>query len=158
MNHYKQLRQFKQEELLFNNNETIIILKFIFPVSDHQTIDSLTVNQKLRNFSQGLLVEAIDASYNIGFIESIFRSTSNPAQGAMNVLKKFGRRAAKHWFDHTSLDDLQDVKIYDFVRVGLARNFRTALYIFLAKTEAPERASVFLSYYKPQNTLLKVWG
>ncbi len=54
MINYKQLRQFKPEELFLNEEETRIVLKFIFKPSDHDLIDSLPINDHLRGFAQGL--------------------------------------------------------------------------------------------------------
>jgi len=93
---YKQLLTFRKEDLFFNEEETRTILKFIFTPTDYGIIDSLNINNHVKGFAQGLLIEAIDASYAIGFVEAIFRSTSNPTKGAMQILKTFGRKAEKH--------------------------------------------------------------
>lgn len=155
---YKQLRKFNEEELLFNEEETIIILKFIFEPTDHGTIESLTVNDAVREFSQGLLLEAIDASYAIGFVAAIFRSTTNPTKGAIKILKSFAKKAALHWFKHASVTELQNVKVYDFVRLEIARRFRSPLRILASTASLEKQPGAFLSYNKPSNCLAKVWG
>ncbi|MEM5549038.1 hypothetical protein [Pseudoalteromonas fuliginea] len=38
----------------------------------------LNVNDAVREFAQSLLVEAVDSSYAFGFIDSLFRSVTNP--------------------------------------------------------------------------------
>lgn len=93
---YKQLRKFKKDELILNEEETRIVLKFIFEPADHGIIESLTVNDTVREFTQGLLIEAIDASYVIGFVEAIFRSATNPTKGAIKILKSFGKKQQKN--------------------------------------------------------------
>ncbi len=82
MNIYKQLRTFSSEELLFNEEETRIVLKFIFAPTHHKFIDSLPMSDRLREFAQALLVEAIDASYAIGYVHGLLRSVKNPVKGA----------------------------------------------------------------------------
>ncbi len=47
MSTYKQLRRFKPEELLFNEAETRIVLKFIFKPTHHKRIDSLPMSDRL---------------------------------------------------------------------------------------------------------------
>ena len=54
------LRKFKPEELIFDDNETILILKFIFK-NKHALIDRMKITDRVREFAQGLLVEAVDA-------------------------------------------------------------------------------------------------
>jgi len=109
MSNYKKLRQFETEELLFNEKETRIVLKFIFKPIHHEFIDSLPMSDYLRGFAQGLLVEAIDASYAIGYVHGLFRSTKNPVKGALKILKNFGVKANQNWFKHASVHDLQNL-------------------------------------------------
>lgn len=92
MSNYRYLRQFKQDELLFSEDETRIILKFIFKPADHELIDSLPMNDHLRSFSQGLLLEAIEASYAVGYVRGLFESAANPTKGAVKIIKSFGKK------------------------------------------------------------------
>lgn len=158
MNTYKQLRQFKVEELIFDEEETRIVLKFILEPADHEFIESLTVNDEVRGFAQGLLVEAIDASYAVGFIDAIFRTTANPTKGAIKILKSFGRKAAQHWFKNASVHDLQDVKVYDFIRVNIANQFRKPLKLIVIASLPGKKQGAFLAYQKPSHGLPKTWG
>jgi len=77
---------------LFNEEETRIVLKFIFKPTHHELIDSLPMSDYLRNFAQGLLVEAIDASYAIGYVHGLFESVKNPVKGVRKILKNFGTK------------------------------------------------------------------
>lgn len=157
MSNYKQLRQFSSEELFLNEGDTRIVLKFIFKPTDHELIDSLPMSDYLRGFAQGLLVEAIDASYSVGYVRALFESTANPAKGAMSIIKKFGKKAMKLWFKHTSVHDLQNVKIYDFVRDNIARVFRTQLRDFLTGTKLDNIPGGFLAYKVPSKGFVNRW-
>jgi len=86
------LRSFTKQELILNDNETRIVLLFIFGSSEKQFIESMVISDAARGFVQGLLIEAIDSSYAIGFVEAIFRSTTNPTQSAVRVFKIFGKK------------------------------------------------------------------
>ena len=159
MNSYTQLRQFTSAELLFNDEETRMVLKFIFNPVDHALIDSLPMSDSLKGFAQGLLVEAIDASYAVGYVAKIFESTANPVKGVVNILKSFGKKAAKHWFKHASVHDLQSVKIYDFVRDEIVRRFRHPLQInFLASNKVNGQSGAFIAYTVPAHGIIKSWG
>jgi len=63
-----------------------------------------------------------------------------------------------HWFKHASVNDLQTVKIYDFVRLHIANQFRKPLRILVLTASAGNIPSAFLAYKKPASGLLKVWG
>ncbi len=108
MANYLKLRKFRQEELILNEDEARTVLRFIFEPVDRLIIDSLNVNDAAREFAQGLLIEVIDASCSVGFVESIFRSATNPTKGAIEILKKFGP-----WFsfDAVTLTCLQQIWI-----------------------------------------------
>lgn len=154
---FKQLREFDPEELLFNEEETRTVLKFIFKPTDHSLIDTLPMSDALRGFAQGLLVEAIDASYAAGFVQAVFRSAANPAKGAVEILKRFGKKASQLWFRHATVHDLQRVKVYQFVLDRLAIGFRNRLPEFAAGA-LNKRQGAFLAYQVPDRGLLKVWG
>ncbi|MCF6338845.1 MAG: hypothetical protein L3J84_12995 [Gammaproteobacteria bacterium] len=49
MSNYKKLRQFTSEDLLFNEEETRTVLKFIFAETHHKRIDSLPMSDRLEN-------------------------------------------------------------------------------------------------------------
>jgi hypothetical protein len=155
---YKQLRKFKPDDLVLNEEETRIILKFIFKPTDHEVIESLNITDQVRGFAQGLLVEAIDASYGVGYIKALFESTTNPSRGALKIIKAFGKKAAKHWFKHASVHDLRNVRIYDFVRDSLARSFRIKLKEFQYATRLSEPIGAFVAYQAPSQGAIKVWG
>lgn len=159
MSNFKQLRQFKTEELLFNEEETRIVLKFIFKPTDHALIDSLPMSDALREFAQGLLVEAIDASYAIGFVQALHETTANPAKGAREILKSFGKKASKLWFAHATVHDLMNVKVYQFVLDALVRSFRDTLRIdFVVGARPNTRIGAFVAYQKPARGIIKIWS
>lgn len=149
MSNYKELRQFTTEELLFDEEETRIILKFIFDSTHHDFIDSLPMTDYLREFTQGLLVEAIDASYAVGYVKGLFESVTNPVKGARKIIKTFGKKASQSWFKHASVYNKQNVKIYDFVKDAVAVKFSRELRLLVTKNESNEKPGAFLAYNIP---------
>ena len=145
--------------MLFNEEETRIVLKFIFSPTDHELIDSLPMSDDLREFAQGLLVEAIDASYAIGFVDALRQVAANPAAGAREILKRFGKKASKLWFKHATVHDLMNVKVYQFVLDALVRSFRDPLHAdYVAGARPNKRKGAFLAYQKPAQGILTVWS
>lgn len=157
MKKYSQLREFKPDELFLDEAEARLVLKFIFSPANHGLINDLPMTDALRGFSQALLLEAIDASYSVGFVKALFESSANPTKGAMKVIKKFARQSLKHWYKNASVIDLQNVKIYDFVRDELALRFRFKLYDFLADRNTRPAAGAFVMYSKPERGITKRW-
>src|SRR5690606_33219486 len=93
------LRSFSGNELVLDENETRIALKFFFP-HDGAHIDAMAVNDQLRSFAQALLVAGIDATYAMGYVEALFSSLGRSDANAGKLIKGFGKKAAKHWFKH----------------------------------------------------------
>lgn len=124
MRSYIYLQWFEGDELILTEEETVLVLKFIFEQVDHGFIDSMQVNDRLRSFAQSLLVMVIDRSYNFGFVDKLFRSASKPGAAVNKVLLSFGKKALKHWFKHAAKKDLLDVKVYESIRLETARTFR----------------------------------
>ena len=153
------LRRFQADELILKEEDTLTILLFFWP-TEFQLEAHPPVSVGMRSFAQALLIEAIDASYAMGFVDALFRSTSNPSSSAVAVIKRFGRQASQHWFDHAEPKDLRDIKIYESVRRTLALSFRTKLLEFLnglAKKDSGTAVVAFVGYTKPGSNE-KVWG
>ncbi len=160
MNKYINLRKFKKDELIFDDEETKVILRFIFK-SRHNLISTLEINDNIRGFAQGLLLEAVDASYALGFIHSLFGGAFNPGVAAKKVFMKFSRKALKHWFKHATAKDLIQIKIYDRVREQLESSFRSILQLHANNIAMNEiNHSGFIEYSLKNNTTIRptAWG
>lgn len=160
MDGFRTLRAFPADQLRLNPDESRLVLRFIFDASLHRVIDNAEMTQHIRGFAQGLLVEAIDASYAIGFVQAVFRSTVNPCQATRTIIKSFAQQALSHWFSHATAADLLNVKIYDFVRAELGRRFFVDLHLLCSSIVRRYTGhSRFLSY-RPvvEKHQLKVWG
>ncbi|MBL1277864.1 MAG: hypothetical protein COB30_017425 [Ectothiorhodospiraceae bacterium] len=157
MSTYKKLRTFDLDELLFDEEETRTVLKFIFAETHHKDIDSMPMSDSLREFAQALLVEAIDASHAIGYVHGLFRSVKNPVKGALTILKTFGKEANQNWFKYASVSDLQNAQVYDFVLDFLGK-FVFRLQDYIAKNELDEKPGAFLAYEVPTRGIVIRWG
>jgi len=122
-----QLKRFAASEVLLSQHDAWDVLRFFWP---NTNVKPQNLDTDDRGFAQALLVEAIDRSYEMGYVEILFRSFFGagvaPSYGALRkAVKSFVKKAAKHWFKHATAEDLQDPKIYESVRVSLARNFHS---------------------------------
>jgi len=120
------LRDFSESELIFDETETRDILGFFFQHIRYR-LNAETMNKGLRNFAQGLLVEAIDATYALGYIEIIFVTAYNPGRGMLKALSKVGTKAARHWFKHATDRNLHNAKVAETVRRQLSLAFKTPM-------------------------------
>ncbi|HAS6172511.1 TPA: hypothetical protein RQJ82_004491, partial [Vibrio vulnificus] len=71
------LRVFQESEIIFNEEEAREILIRFFPANRNEIMAS-SITVELRGFAQALLLEAIDASYSIGIVQGLWKSTLNP--------------------------------------------------------------------------------
>ena len=154
------LRNFSEKELIFDEAETKDILKFFFQHL-RQRIEAAAITTELRNFAQGLLVEAIDATYALGYIEIVWRTSYNPGLGMMKAFSKVGSKAAKHWFKHATQQDLLKAKISSRVRDKLAHSFASVFPMMLdgiARATQTRRTRIaYVSYGQPSKTDT-TWG
>lgn len=110
-------------DLAFNEDETRQILVFFWP-SQSSTIDQMTLGTEARRLAQTALVAAIDGSYGMGYVEALFRTVARPGSGIKSMARKLGQRFVKHWWKHATQKDLDDVRIYESVRVAIAQALR----------------------------------
>jgi len=131
-----ELKRFKSDEIYLDQEQAWRVLRFFWP---NTNIPPGSLSETDRAFAQGLLVEAIDGSYHMGFIEIIFRTFAYKVATSFgdlkDMIKEFLKQATEHWFKHATRKDLKDPKIYESVRVTLARNFRTVWDIRIASGE-----------------------
>lgn len=152
---HKVLKNFKQNELIFNEVETREILYFFFGLNYRSIIKQMKITDDARNFAQGLLIEAIDASYQLGFIDIIWTSTANPTIGFKKLLTKIIKGSAKNWFKHASTNDALNAKIYDSVRVQLAAAFKQQLLMLANNARLQYPLSVCINIHtKPHKETL----
>jgi hypothetical protein len=141
-------------ELIFDEAETRQILGFFWP-DKASKIGSLEVTKEVRRFAQVLLIAAIDASYALGYIESVFSTVAKPA-GLAKMGRKLAQRFVQHWWKHAKVKDLQDVRVYDAVRTRVAVNFKSEMDLLLIDNSLSRRLTPFHVAGAPCNALR--WG
>ena len=117
------LRRFTPNEVRLDAQKAFDILRFFFQHNTSINISQITIED--RAFAQALLVEAVDASFHMGFIESIFTNAMSLTPSVKDIIKDLLKYAAQSWFRHATGQDLSDPKIYESVRSTLVRNFRS---------------------------------
>lgn len=142
--HIAPVENIPDEQLLFDEDETRQILKFFWPERAAQ-IDSLAISNEWRRCAQKYLIAAIDASYQMGYVEILFNGVGDAIKGKpggkviKGLAKKFAKYYIKHWWKSTKPKNLEDIKIYESVRRTIAYQYATVFEIdaqgaFLQKT------------------------
>lgn len=154
------LRNFNESELIFDDVETKEILRFFFQ-HHQQRIDVVAITTALRNFAQGLLVEAVDATYALGYIEILLTTFHKPGGGIKKALMKIGKKAARHWFKHATDRSLHNAKIAEAVRRQLSYAFATSMKELLDGVAIGQPCKklflAYIQYDRPSKTGT-VWG
>lgn len=153
------LREFRSTELIFDEFETKAILKFFFSHLSTR-IDTAECTEALRGFAQGLLVEAVDATYSLSYVEIVFRTFYRPGVGVEQALKKFAKKSTNNWFKHATQKDLLHAKISSRVRDTLAFNFSSVFPMMLEGVAARSQRKKFfarVNYGFPSQGD-KMWG
>ena len=119
------LKHFSAAEVRLSQADAAAIFRFFWPGRELPQTE-LTIED--RAFAQALLVEALDKTYDMGFVELIFRNFYGKVPTSFgeirSIVKSFAMAAAKHWFRHATGKDLADPKIYMSIQMTLANNFR----------------------------------
>ncbi|MDR3621069.1 MAG: hypothetical protein P4L85_17085 [Paludisphaera borealis] len=118
------LRKFTRSELAVSPMEAWQVLVFFFGGNAGTVPGWLTDND--RSFAQALLIEAVDASYRMSWIEKLWSSTVNPSASIKSILGKLAVKAMRDWLTSCRPTDLNKAKIYTMVKDQLTRNWRSA--------------------------------
>jgi hypothetical protein len=132
------------DELIYDETETRQILSFFYPGSANQ-ITAIQVDNEARRLAQTMLIAAVDGSYAMGFVDDLFATLTSVIKRPNRSLKALGAKLARkfvtRWFKHATQSDLQDFKIYETVRVDVARTLRTRFDLLLLGQSANLRPS-----------------
>ena len=115
------LKHFQKDEIVISTEDARKILIFFFG-NNVPPVEQLT-DQDIA-FAQALLLEAVDKSYAMGYVNAIFdvfyMKVPTDIQGMM---KDFVKKAAKNWFDHATGKDLSRPKIHQSVRTMIISRY-----------------------------------
>lgn len=130
------LRHFSKSELLLSQEQAARVLRFFFP---DQLVPAGALTDEDVGFAQALLIEAVDRSTEMGYVEVLFNNAFMKAPADLSFIKDIAKdlikRAASNWFRHATGQDLADPKIYETVRATLRNNFISAWVIRLQTGE-----------------------
>jgi hypothetical protein len=123
------LRQVAPSEVFLSSLGGRQVILFFYPSLAQRTGQ---LNLRQRALAQGLLVEALDASYAMGFVDALATAAWNamvkdPTKSwevIRGIAVDFCKKALPHWFRHATAQDLRDPRIYESARVAVARQFR----------------------------------
>jgi hypothetical protein len=134
-----QLRQFKPDEVVLDDAESLAVLRFFWPEKERH-LQAMTVTLADRAFAQALMVEAADTSLTMGLMEEVYRRffgrvPSSFRSIAKSMLKILRKAVHNRWLRSSKEFDAAKVKIYENVRATLARSFRSVLEVRLQTGE-----------------------
>ena len=112
------LKHFPENEIYLDEMQASQVLNF-FGFSTAGT--SITTID--REFAQALLVEAIDASQQMWYVETLYKATSKPNSSVQSIIKSFAKKALTKWFKSKTASKVANVEIYESVKKTLSWNF-----------------------------------
>ena len=116
------MKHFRADEIIISTEEARRVLKFYFtdPVPDQLTPQDVA-------FAQALLLEGIDMSYAMGYVHFIFDSfymkVPTSFDSINDMVTGFGKKAARHWFQHALGKDRENPQIYNCIRLQIRSNW-----------------------------------
>jgi hypothetical protein len=123
------LKHFSPSDIKLTNDQAAQVFKFFWSDIPPTPLLPSSLTPGEVGFAQALLVEAIDASYSMGFVQHIydafFMKVPEDFDSIRDMVKDFLKECAKDWFEHAQGIDFDHPKIYQSVRVNLSRNFRS---------------------------------
>ncbi len=119
------LQHFAPGEIVISNDQAQTVLNFFWP----QKADTVSLTDADVGFAQALLLEAIDDSYSMGYVQILydqfFMRPLPSMEKVREAAKEFAKKAIKHWFKHATQKDLENPKIYESVRARMAAQYRS---------------------------------
>lgn len=128
------LRKFRPDELVLSHQEAWQVLVYFFGGNAGMVPGWLTDED--RSFAQALLLEAVDKSYAMSWVQTLFEASAKPNASVQGILKSLAKKAARDWLSNAKPTDLASAKIYASVKNQLTRNWRSA-WAIRTETDGP---------------------
>ena len=121
------LKTFGSDELVLDQQEAWRILEFFF--GGDVGIEPGNLTDRDRSFAQALILEAIDKSYAMSWVETLWKSSAKPNASAKGIIKALAKKAIKDWFKDSDAKKWVNTgkfpDLYQSVVNQLARNWRS---------------------------------
>jgi hypothetical protein len=121
-----ELRSFSKSELILDQDGAKCVLVFFF---GNNGVSPGSLTDEVIGFAQGMLIEGLEWSEVMAYVEEGFRSFygANPQtfSDLGSIIKDFVTKSAEIWWKNSKVKSLKNPKIYESIRVVLARNFRS---------------------------------
>jgi hypothetical protein len=115
------------KRVIIRNTEAHQIIGWLF--SKTPSVPAHNFTKEDCGFAQAMLVEMIDKSFAIGFIESLFRASAKLPSGPKKVIIAFLKGAGKNLVKYKDKDDLNEMMkkpvIYKMAKSQMARLCRS---------------------------------
>lgn len=152
------LQKFTPEEIIFDDAEITQILLFFFPGTDDQ-LRNYTMSHPMREFAQGLLVEAVIKSQAMGWVEYAFTLLSpGRAPSLRSILGKLAKGGLQYLKKSKKLTQLDNLEIYETVRKVISDNFKTEYHLRLDGAISKKATSKMINYALVRTQVEKIWG
>ena len=105
------LSHFSENELYLDDMQASKVLDFF-----GFTTTGIMITLRDREFAQALLVEAIDTSRSMWYVQTLWNSASKPNSSVESIIKSFAKKALTRWFKSKVSSKEAKVVIYDSVK------------------------------------------
>lgn len=113
-----------------SDSDALAILEWVFGKPKKVKLTAKDMTKTDKGYAQAFLVELLDASFTMGFIEALFKSATKAPSGPAKVIKSFLKGAGKNLVRYKDKDDLQQMMkeplVYKSVLNSLARSHKSA--------------------------------
>ena len=82
-------------ELIYNEAETRLILKFFWP-GEAAAIDAMTISNDARRLAQTALIAAIEGTYAMGYLGRLIKGVIRPSKGIGELATRLARSFTRH--------------------------------------------------------------
>lgn len=119
-----ELSRFADSEVVLSPEDGYATIRFFF---GQCTLPPQQLTLGDRKFAQALLVEGVNATYEMKYVEIIFDNfflrVPPDFQNLPKLLEKVVKASAKNWWTHATEEDLRNPKIYETVRRQIQQGF-----------------------------------
>lgn len=117
----------------------------------------MTIDDLCRNFAQGLIVAAVDATCQMGIMHAVYDSVYlRPPVSLKKAFVKFSKKAMRKWFKCAKPKDIAEVRIYEYIKTVISATYGKQMYLMSIGAWARNNKTKGM-YLNEPNKQEKVW-
>lgn len=118
--------KYSKAPIVISKSDAFRLIQFFFPDTGRSRISPDMIDDNDRRFVQALILEAADASAEIGMVQALWMKAASPAAKPLGILKEVVKQVLKEMGRSKTVQEAVETAHYQMVINQIRYNFKSS--------------------------------